>query len=145
MANIKNILTVSAAKSLHGTPIAGTIETEWASKTSLVTRSHFNNTGFDFILQEPGQSLLELRKTLSSQHWDGVLVGWCIRGMSVDRTEIFEGVMQEVVDAAREQKDLKTMFCRGPTDLVGATLRNFPVDEVEARRSAGGWEGASSR
>lgn len=122
------VLTVSAAKPLHGTPIAGIIEREWSSKTSAEIRSHFNNIGFDFQLEDPESSLLDLRDTLQSQQWDGVLVGWCIRGMSVDRTEIFEGVMQEVIDAAREQRNLKAMFCRGPTDLVGATLRTFSVD-----------------
>ena len=123
----KNILVVSAAYSLHGTPIAGNMEKEWSSKTSPSVQSHFNNIGFDFILEEPEKSLLKLRQTLHDQPWDGILVGWCIRGMSVDRTEIFEGVMNEVVDAAREQQELKAMFCRGPTDLVEATLRNFPV------------------
>lgn len=128
----KNILTISAAKSLHGTPIAGTIDREWSSKTSSHTRSHFHNIGFDFQLDKPDQSLLHLRHTLQSARWDGVLVGWCIRGMSVDRTEIFEGVMRQVVDAAGEQRGLKAMFCRGPTDLVEATLRSFPVGGDQA-------------
>lgn len=123
----KNILTISAAYSLHGTPIIGTIEREWNSKTTPEVQSHFNNTGFDFILEDPDKSLFTLRQTLQDGHWDGVIVGWCIRGMSVDRTEIFEGVMKEVIDAAREQKDLRAIFCRGPTDLVEATLRNFPM------------------
>lgn len=123
-----NILTVSAAYSLHGTPIAGTINREWATKTSSGIRANFNNVGFDFLLEEPDQSLSDLRRTLQNQQWDGVVVGWCIRGMSVERTEIFEGVMKEVVDAARGQRGLKVMFCRGPTDLVGTTMRNFSVE-----------------
>lgn len=125
---VKNILTVSAAKSIHGTSIAGNLANEWSAKTSPEVQARFSNVGFDFSLDHPDESLLTLRQTLNGQHWDGVLVGWCIRGMSVDRTEIFEGVMGEILDASKGQSDLKAMFCRGPTDLVGATLRNFPVE-----------------
>lgn len=123
----KNILVISAAYSLHGTPIAGGIEKEWSSKASPEARSSFKTVGFDFILEDVESSLLELGQTLQGRRWDGVMVGWCIRGMSVERTEVFEGVMREVVDAAREQRDLKVMFCRGPDDFVNTTLRNFAV------------------
>lgn len=124
---MKNILIISAAQSLHGTPISPTIEHEWATKASPEVQSTFNNVGFDFTLNDANSSLADLRRTLHDLHWDGVVVGWCIRGMSVERTEIFEAVMREIVDASREQRDLKAMFCRGPTDLVEATLRSFPA------------------
>lgn len=127
----KVILTISAAYSLHGHHIQSTLDKEWSTKTSPFVRSHFTNIGFDFLLDSPEQSLLDLRRILNNKPWDGVIVGWCIRGMSIERTEVFEGVMAEVMEAGRKQKDLKAIFCRGPNDLVEATLRNFPVDEME--------------
>lgn len=45
-----------------------------------------------------------------------------------DRTEIFEQVVGAIVEKGRVQEgELRAMFCRGPEDLVEATLRNFPV------------------
>lgn len=125
----RNILTISAAYALHGTRIKQILENEWSAMASPTVRSHFATTGFDFLLASPEQSLLDLRRTLNESRWDGVIVGWCMRGMSVERTEVFEAVMREVMEAGRKQRDLKAIFCRGPIDLVEATLRNFPVDE----------------
>lgn len=39
----------------------------------------------------------------------------CIRGLSVERAETFEGVVREIVDASREQEFLTLLFCRGTT------------------------------
>ena len=121
----KNILTISASKSLHGTTIASTIESNWSQLPSM-TSSQFNNVGFDFSLEDLPRTLESLKRTLNEQQWDAVILGWCLRG-NVERTKVFEQAVGVVIEAARKQEDMKVLFSKGPRDLAGTVLRGFAV------------------
>lgn len=58
--------------------------------------------------------------------WDGVIVGWCIRG-NVEHTELFEKVVQMCYGADGR----KLMFSKGPDDLVNTVRRNFVGPRAE--------------
>jgi len=123
MSARKAILTISLANHLHGTPIQGQLDSEWAMKTSSETRERFDNVGFDL---DPAD-LVPLYRVLAERTWDGVLIGWCSRGYP-ERTELFENVVDACAEEIREGKGMKLLFCTGPTNLVEATMRSFPVN-----------------
>lgn len=111
-----------ASKSLHGHPIAPTIAKDWDSKTSASTRARFNNIGFDADLSNVDKLLSDLRDRLRARKFDGLLVGWCLRGYT-ERTEVFEKVVEVCVE---EGRGAKLMFSTGPENLAETVLRNFP-------------------
>ncbi|KAF5723480.1 hypothetical protein FMUND_1804 [Fusarium mundagurra] len=125
------ILTISLARHLHGHGIAESLQEQWSeSKVPASTSSRFLNIGFDLDAQ--GANLGELEWRLREREWGGIIVGWCSRG-NIEFTELFESVVTVCVDYIVEtkkgdtsQKEPKLIFCRGPDDLVNATLRNFP-------------------
>ena len=121
----KNILTISASKSLHGTTIASTIDSNWSTLPPS-TSSQFDNVGFDFDLADLPSTLEALELTLDEQQWDAVIIGWCLRG-NVERTEVFEQAVGVVIEAARKQKGMKVLFSKGPKDLANTVLRGFAV------------------
>ncbi|KAF5633193.1 hypothetical protein F25303_9225 [Fusarium sp. NRRL 25303] len=125
------ILTISLARHLHGYRIAESLQEQWSeTKVPASTSSRFTNIGFDLDAQ--GGNLDELESQLRERDWGGIIVGWCSRG-NIEFTELFEAVVAVCVDYIVEaktgdisQKEPKLIFCRGPDDLVSATLRNFP-------------------
>ncbi|KAK3058806.1 hypothetical protein LTR09_000371 [Extremus antarcticus] len=133
MANVtvtqKHILTVGLTKYLTGNTISSAIDADWTAKVDPATRKQFNNVGFDIDPNDFPESLRDLRQTLHSQEWDGVLIGWCTRGYA-ERTELFEQVMNVCVDeTTRGAKGSRArlIFSTGPTNLAETTLRSFPV------------------
>ncbi|KAF5247122.1 hypothetical protein FAUST_974 [Fusarium austroamericanum] len=127
------ILTISLSRHLHGRDINEGLKEQWSkTKVSSTTASRFTNVGFD--LNADGSNLGVLKTKLEEREWSGVIIGWCTRG-NIEFTELFESVVTVCVDYAllRKQgntslKEPKLIFCRGPHDLVNATLRNFPSD-----------------
>ena len=119
-----NVLTVSAAKSLTGEPVAEVAEKDW-QKANAATKARFNNVGFDIDLDDFTHALQGIRKTVRSQPWDGILVGWCMRGYP-ERTEQFEQIMALLFEELREVPKTKVMFSTGPENLYETTVRNFP-------------------
>ncbi|KAF4944899.1 hypothetical protein FGADI_12368 [Fusarium gaditjirri] len=125
------ILTISLARHLHGYGISESLKEQWSeTKAPALTSSRFTNIGFD--LDALGANLGELESQLREREWGGIIVGWCSRG-KIEFTELFESVIAVCVDYIVErkkgditQKEPKLIFCRGPDDLVNATLRNFP-------------------
>jgi hypothetical protein len=119
-----DVLTVSLSKHLTGHPIDDVLDSNWRTADE-ATQQRFNNVGFDFDPTNVPRTLESLRDTLKRQEWDGVLLGWCLRGYA-ERTELFEEVANVVVDEIRSKPDTKLIFCTGPKDLYNATMRNFP-------------------
>ena len=130
------ILTISLSRHLHGHDITDSLEEQWSeSKIPTSTALRFTNVGFN--LEADGSNLENLKRHLNERKWKGVIVGWCIRG-NVDFTELFESVVAVCVDYIVQKKqdnvslkEPKLIFCRGPHDLVNATLRNFPLEDSE--------------
>lgn len=120
----RNIITISAAKHITGEPVAEVIEKVWA-KTDDATRARFNIVGFDFDPTDVPATLSSLRQSLQGRTWDGLLLGWCLRGYP-ERTEMFEEAVNVCIDEIRSKPETKLLFCTGPKNLVEATLRSFP-------------------
>ncbi|KAF5580360.1 uncharacterized protein FSUBG_13408 [Fusarium subglutinans] len=122
------ILTISLAQHLHGHSIRKTLKEQWSkTRVPASTSSRFANIGFDLDAQ--GTNLSELESRLRERQWGGIIVGWCSRG-NIEFTELFEAVVGVCVDYSVETKkgdisqtEPKLIFCRGPDDLVNATLR----------------------
>lgn len=127
------ILTVSLSRHLNGRDINIGLEHQWSeSKVPATTAYRFSNVGFN--LDANGDNLEELKSVLKEREWSGIILGWCVRG-HIEFTELFESVvavcMGYVVQRKHDSivaKEPKLIFCRGPDDLVNATLRNFPAD-----------------
>ncbi|KAI1069127.1 hypothetical protein LB507_006316 [Fusarium sp. FIESC RH6] len=130
------ILTISLSRHLHGHDITDSLEEQWSeSKVPTSTASRFTNVGFN--LEADGSNLENLKRHLNERKWKGISVGWCIRG-NVEFTELFESVVAACVDYIVQRKqdnvslmEPKLILCRGPHDLVNATLRNFPLEDSE--------------
>lgn len=122
--NRKQILTISLAQHLHGQSISKTIEKEWSTKATPQQRAAFNNEPFDLDPNDLGA----LRSRLQTTEWDGVIVGWCIRGSDKEFTPMFENVVETVTDVQYGkdgQRSFKLMFCKGPDDIYDTTIRHF--------------------
>ncbi|CAJ0546547.1 Ff.00g011740.m01.CDS01 [Fusarium sp. VM40] len=127
------VLTVSLSRHLNGRDINAGLEHQWSeSKVPASTASRFSNVGFN--LDANGNNLEELKSILKERDWSGIILGWCVRG-HIEFTELFESVVAVCVDHIVQrkegnigEKEPKLIFCRGPDDLVNATLRNFPLD-----------------
>lgn len=72
-------------------------------------------------------TLKELKSSLREKAWDGVIVGWCLRG-NPERTALFEQVISVCVEAMREKPGMKLMFCEGPDYIAEAVLGSFGND-----------------
>ncbi|KAF4341375.1 hypothetical protein FBEOM_4724 [Fusarium beomiforme] len=125
------IVTISLSRHLHGRDINEGLKEQWLeSKVHPSTSSRFSNVGFN--LDGNGANLDELKACLKERDWAGIIIGWCSRG-NIEFTELFESAVAVCVDYVVETKkgdvslkEPKLIFCRGPDDLVNATLRNFP-------------------
>lgn len=118
------ILTVSMSRHLTGHPINDVITKNWSQAPEDQVH-RFNNVGFDFDGNDIPGALAQLKEKLAGHPWDGVLVGWCIRGKP-EHTVIFEDVIALCTEFTRVRPESKVFFCTGPDNLVEATLRNFP-------------------
>ncbi|KAH9907523.1 hypothetical protein F4778DRAFT_545147 [Xylariomycetidae sp. FL2044] len=135
-ADRKSILLVNASQYLHGLPASDVITADW-SRDDNDSRQHadkFDTVGFNTDPSDVDKTLADLETVLRERRWDGVLVGWCLRG-STKFTQLFEGVVQTAFAAAHRQRKqqktdpdqgLRLMFCDGPNDVVRTTIRNFP-------------------
>ncbi|KAK9242319.1 hypothetical protein V1506DRAFT_547943 [Lipomyces tetrasporus] len=94
----------------------------------ILSASHHlvSNVGFTVDPTDVSGTLKTLQQTLQTRSWDGVIVGWRMRG-HVEFTVLFEKMVAMIVKLAILQPELKIMFCAGPDDLVETTIRNFPV------------------
>ncbi|KAK3074634.1 hypothetical protein LTR53_002779 [Teratosphaeriaceae sp. CCFEE 6253] len=92
-----------------------------------------NDAGFDvdnFAVNpaDPGDSIQRLEDKLRSRHFDGLLIGWGIRG-NQEYTPLFEAV----VHAAKEVTPrTKMLFGNAPDDLYNTLQRNFAITESTA-------------
>lgn len=119
----KNIIVLSASRSLTGVPVREVLAEDW-KKANEATAQKFDNQGFDIDLKDFDQSLNELHDLLKQREWDGVIVGWCMRGYK-ERTVMFEQLMEVCVVELRAKPKAKIMFCSGPDDLYATTMRHF--------------------
>ncbi|KAH7407363.1 hypothetical protein BKA64DRAFT_705771 [Cadophora sp. MPI-SDFR-AT-0126] len=131
MAARKSILTVSASLHLVGHPISSVLAKQWSLAPPAVA-SRFENVGYQVDPTDVPNALAGFRKALKEMEWDGITIGWCLRG-HVEFTELFEKLVQVAVEDTWDRqrrlgKDVKIMFCEGPEGLVSAAVRNFPVE-----------------
>lgn len=130
MIQPRQILIVSLSRFLRGEPLRGILDKNWAPYPKELKR--FNNVPFDFDANDIPTTLKDLKSTIDARKWDGILIGWCIRG-NPERTPLFEEVVAVCRKASQDSAETKLMFCTGPDNLADATLRNFPVDGEEVR------------
>ncbi|KAG8670379.1 hypothetical protein FPOAC2_09734 [Fusarium poae] len=127
------LLTISLSRHLYGRDINEGLKEQWSeAKVATEISSRFTNIGFN--LNADGSNLGGLKTKLEESEWSGIIIGWCARG-NIEFTELFESTVAVCVDyiALKRQgnvamKEPKLIFCRGPQDLVNATLRNFPLN-----------------
>nr|OQO18887.1 hypothetical protein B0A51_15426 [Rachicladosporium sp. CCFEE 5018] len=114
-------LTLSLNNYLHGRSILPILAASFDAVTTPDIRSRFDNQPFD-VMPTDANLLTELQANVKSGNYDGVLIGWCLRGYP-ERTALFEAIVNAVV----ESKDARTklMFCTGQEDLGKAILRTF--------------------
>ena len=123
-----SILVVSVSKYLNGNPIAKGITADWSKAKAHSVASSFENVGFDLNPNDVAATLRDLRNILEERLWDGVILGWCVRG-HVEFTVLFEKLIELCFDVKLRTPRMKIMFSTGPDNLVETALRNFPVEE----------------
>ena len=105
--NPKHVLTVSLSRHLTGHPIDQVIAKDWAKNPEAAKL--FNNLGFDFDGNDIPASLQGLRETLNERNWDGILIGWCIRG-NPSYTVLFEKIVDLCNNVVRKHPQTKLIF-----------------------------------
>jgi hypothetical protein len=123
MSASRTILYVGATKYLTGNSITSAISKDWQKAGEVA--SHFDNHGFDLNPEDSVRTIEELRSEIRDKAWNGILLGWCIRG-HVEFTALFEQVVSVCVDETRSMEGVKLMFSTGPDNLFETVLRNFP-------------------
>ncbi|TKA76586.1 hypothetical protein B0A55_04052 [Friedmanniomyces simplex] len=92
-----------------------------ASLIQQASAAGFDVDTFAFNPQEPEDSIKRLEEKLRSRDWDGMLIGWGLRG-NKSHTPLFEAA----VNAAREVVPrTKLMFGNAPDDFFNTLQRNF--------------------
>ncbi|KAK0770695.1 hypothetical protein LTS16_024038 [Friedmanniomyces endolithicus] len=90
-----------------------------------------NAAGFDvdniaINPEDPADSIKRFEAKLRSQDWDGLLVGWGLRG-NQSHTVLFEAA----VNVAREvAPQTRMLFGNAPDDMFMTIQRNFPEANV---------------
>lgn len=123
----KFILTVSLSQHLTGIPIAKVIKADWNKAKARDVANLIENVGFNLDPEDVPGTLKALKSKLEGRSWDGIILGWCIRG-HVEFTTLFEKVVVTCFEVMRLTPHTKIMFCTGPDNLVETVLRNFPVE-----------------
>ncbi|KAI9746650.1 MAG: hypothetical protein M1818_000364 [Claussenomyces sp. TS43310] len=121
------ILTLSVSRHLSGVPIDKVIKADWDKEKAHNMRDSFDNVGFNVDPKDVPGTLSALRHELKGRSWDGILIGWCIRG-HVEFTVLFEEVVAMCCEVMKSAPQTKIMFCTGPDNLVETVSRNFPTD-----------------
>ncbi|KUJ16362.1 uncharacterized protein LY89DRAFT_782629 [Mollisia scopiformis] len=123
----KLILVVSISRHLHGVPIEKGIESEWAKEKARDIKDSFENVGFNLDPKDVPTALRDLKHELEGRPWDGIIIGWCIRGNN-DFTILFEKVVGACCEVIKSAPETKLMFSSGPQNIVETVARNFAVD-----------------
>lgn len=121
----KSILVLSISQYLAGNPIAKSIEADWAKEKAHKVKHLFNNVGFDVDPIDVEGTLEAVRHQLEGRTWDGICIGWCIRG-HVEFTVLFEKLVALCFEVVKSAPQTRIMFSTGPDNLVETALRNFP-------------------
>lgn len=95
----KAILTINLSLHLHSKPVSSVLTNLWSSIPPTTT-SRFSNSGYNLDPTDVPATIRGLRKILQSQKWDGILIGWCVRG-NKEWTELFERVVQVTFEEKR--------------------------------------------
>ena len=123
----KSILVIGLTQHLTGSPIEKAIKEDWAKEEAHGIANSFDNAGFNLDPKDVPGSLKALQQELQGRSWDGILLGWCIRG-HVEFTLLFEEVHSVCCGAVKAAPQTKIMFSTGPDNLVETVVRNFPVE-----------------
>lgn len=122
----KSILVVNLGQYLTGVPAEKAIKADWEKEKAHNITSLFDNKGFDLDPKDVTSTLRALKKILEERPWDGVLLGWCVRG-HVEFTLLFEELITLCCEVQKSALQMKIMFSTGPDNLVETVARNFPV------------------
>ena len=122
----KSILVVSVSQHLHGVPIDNSIREDWAKDKANGVGHHFANVGFDLDPNNIPETLAALRHALQQRLWNGIIIGWCLRGTS-KFTVLFEQVVMVCLEGRQPDSQTKIMFSTGKDNLVETVVRNFQV------------------
>lgn len=129
MSGLKRILTIGLAqapasadaahKKMIGSPEGHNMRLQTMKKQG-------KEAGFDLTLvaAKPGDFptyLREVQELLKSQSWDGIMIGFGVRG-TVEYSQFF----QDLVNASRELRpEVKMAFNTSPQDIVECAQRSF--------------------
>ncbi|KAL3425817.1 hypothetical protein PVAG01_02608 [Phlyctema vagabunda] len=122
----KTILTLSVSRHLSGVPIDKVILTDWAKEKADGVRDSFENIGFNLDPTDVPGTLEAVKHELEKTSWDGVVIGWCVRG-HVEFTLLFEELVALCCERMRSAPRMRLMFSTGQDKLVETVVRNFPV------------------
>jgi hypothetical protein len=122
----KSILVVNLGQHLTGVPVEKVIQAEWEKEKAHNISSFFDNNGFNLDPRDVPSTLKALRHKLEERSWDGLLLGWCVRG-HVEFTLLFEELVTLCCEVQKSAPQMKIMFPTGPDNLVETVARNFPV------------------
>ncbi|TVY88095.1 hypothetical protein LAWI1_G007537 [Lachnellula willkommii] len=123
----KSILVISISQHLTGSPVENAIKADWAKEKAHGIADSFDNIGFNLDPKDVPATLKALKHELERRSWDGIILGWCIRG-HVEFTLLFEEVHSVCCEAVKVAPRTKIMFTTGPDNLVETVVRNFPVE-----------------
>ena len=124
----KSILTISASRHLVNVPVEEAIKADWAQEKARAMADSFENIGFNLDPNDVSSTLTALRKELEGRSWDGVLLGWCVRG-HVEFTLLFEELVTLCCEVQKSVPQMKIMFSTGPDNLVETVARNYPAEK----------------
>ena len=98
---------------------------DWDKEKARNVKDSFRNVGLDLNPNDVDGTLQALREELNTRSWDGIILGWCIRG-HVEFTELFEEVVGICFEFMKTEPHVAIMFSTGPNNLVETVLRTFP-------------------
>jgi len=120
----KSILTLSASRYLSGVPVEKVVKADWDKEKADNVRDLFDNVGFNVDPKDVPSTLRAIKQELTGRNWDGVLIGWCLRG-HIEFTVLFEEIVQLCFEVMKSTPEMKIMFGTGQDNLVETVSRNF--------------------
>jgi hypothetical protein len=120
----KSILVLSVSQYLTSVPISEGIRADWGNEKARNITDLFDNVGFDLDPKDVPSTLKALKHELEGRSWDGIILGWCIRG-HVEFTLMFEEIVAMCCEVIKSAPQTKLLFSTGPNNLVATVSRNF--------------------
>lgn len=118
----KYILTATLGR--FGPSLPPDLQTSLATSLSHAAAAGYEISNIELDPLNPDGSLARLRERIGERRWDGLLIGFAVRG-SKEYTPMFEGA----VNLAREMAPrMRLLFGVSPGDLMGTLERGFGME-----------------